>query len=153
MPRRRRSTTVILAALALALGAPAAAGADFQALFDDYRSDSVIDGCTYSPAELGAALNEIPADVRQYDPGYTEAINLALEQSTAGCDEKPATAGPRSQTIAADGSPGPKPPPAASLRTAGPGRDVPVALLALIFLLGGSLVAAGAYALGRRRAF
>ena len=136
------ATILALAALAL-LALPAAASADFQTLYDDYRTDGIIDGCSYSTAELSSGLNGIPADVREYDPGFSDAIDTALEQASAGCGTRPqAAAHGKSQISAADGSPGPAPQHATAFRPDDAGRGMPFVLGALIGLLAASLAAA-----------
>ena len=145
--RPRLSTLTIVAALSLVLLGPTTAAADFQSLFDDYRTDGVIDGCSYSSSELSAGLSDIPADVRQYDPTYVEAINTALYQSAAGCGLAPAETETANEVTAADGSPGPMVEKPTALRTAGAGRDVPAMLVALIAALGAALAACVALAL------
>lgn len=139
-----------LTIVAAALLGPAAAGADFQSLYDDYRADGVIDGCTYSSAELGSGLSDIPADVREYDPAYAEAINSALEQVAAGCDLQPAEIETPNEISAADGSPGPAPQRQVPLQIAGAGRDVPTVLVAVIVALAALLATSAVLALGGR---
>lgn len=141
--RPRPLVTLTIAAFAAALLLPAAAQADFQTLYDDYRSDGVIDGCTHSPSELSAGLTDIPADVREYDPGFTEAINAALEQAAAGCGAAPQAAAIKNEITAADGSPGPALPKGIAFEATGSGRGMPAVLVALIALLG-AVLAVGA---------
>ena len=132
--------------VALALGAtmllPASAGADFQTLYDDYRSDGIIDGCAYSSNELSAGLNDIPADVREYDHRFAEAINAALEQAAGGCNGSPEQASIRNEISAFDGSPGPAPPRGLPLASPAGGHGMPAVLVALMVLLGIGLGAA-----------
>jgi hypothetical protein len=132
--------TLIIAAVALAL--PASAAADFQTLYSDYRADGVINGCAYPSSDLSSGLSDIPADVRQYDPGFTAAINAALDQVAAGCGTAPQIAGARDEVSAADGSPGPAVPHRLAFVAAGTGRGLPAVLVALIALLGGALATA-----------
>jgi len=148
--RPRLAATIIVAATALML-LPQSAAADFQTLYDDYHSDGVIDGCAYSTAELSAGLNEIPADVREYDPGFSDAINGALEQRAAGCGATAQAAPARNEVRAADGSPGPAPPQRLVFATAGGGRGMPAVLVALIVVLAAALGAAGMLAAVRHR--
>jgi hypothetical protein len=134
-----------------ALLIPATAGASFQTLYNDYRADGVIDGCSYSTSDLSSGLNEIPADVREYDPAFSDALNAALEQSAAGCGAGPQQATTiRNEISAADGSPGPAPPKALNLGNPGDGRDIPAVLVALMVVLGAALGAAAALAAARR---
>jgi hypothetical protein len=132
--------TLIIAAAALAL--PASAAADFQTLYSDYRADGVIDGCAYSSSELSSGLSDIPADVRQYDPGFAAAINAALDQVAAGCGTAAKVAGAKDEVSAADGSPGPAVPHRLAFVAAGTGRGLPAVLVALIAILGAALAAA-----------
>src|SRR5881396_2527938 len=106
-PMRYRPLATLITATAAVLLLTATARADFQTLYDDYRADGGIDGCAYSSSYLSAGLSEIPADVREYDPGFSEAINTALEQVAAGCGTAPPAAATRNEATAADGSPGP----------------------------------------------
>jgi hypothetical protein len=135
--RHRPLATLAIAAAALLL--PATAQADFQSLYDDYRADGVIDGCTYTSSDLTAGLSDIPADVRQYDPGFAAAINSALEQVAAGCNAGSQTAATKNETTAADGSPGPAAPRPLAFHAADTGRDLPGVLAALIIVLGTAL--------------
>jgi hypothetical protein len=139
--RFRPIATLTIAAAAAALLLAAPAQADFQTLYDDYRADGVIDGCAYSSSELSSGLADIPADVRQYDPGFTAAINGALDQVAAGCNAAPAAA-TKNEVAAPDGSPGPVVPHALAFHTAGTGREMPGVLVALIAVLGAALAAA-----------
>jgi hypothetical protein len=150
MRTRRLALLTVTAALALSL-VPSLAQADFQTLFNDYRADGTIDGCNYSQSELSAGLSSIPSDVRQYDPGFSNAINAALEQAAAGCNASPtAAASIRNEISASDGSPGPAPPKSLALGSAGDGRDIPAILIALMIVIGAALGAAGALVAARR---
>lgn len=133
----------LAALVTLLLAAPAQA--DFQTLYDDYRADGVIDGCAYSSGELSSGLSDIPADVRQYDPGFPEALNAALDQVAAGCHATPAVAA-ENEVTAADGSPGPAVPPRLALQASGTGRGLPGVLVALIAVLAAALGAAAVLA-------
>jgi hypothetical protein len=137
--------TIAAALAALLLAAPAQA--DFQTLYDDYRADGAIDGCAYTAGELSSGLGDIPADVRQYDPGFPDALNAALDQVAAGCHAAPAAA--RNEVIAADGSPGPAVPHALAFKATGSDRGLPGVLIALIAVLAAALAAAGVFALAR----
>ena len=133
-----------IAAMVLLLS-PSLARADFQTLFNDYRGDGNIYGCDYSESELRAGLTSIPSDVRQYDTGFADAINLALQQAATGCNVSPSQAAPTSNQItAADGSPGPGPPKSLALGHDGDGRDIPAILVAMMVALGAALGAAAA---------
>jgi hypothetical protein len=137
---------LVLAALTL-LALPALASADFQTLYDDYRSDGSIDGCAYSTDQLSSGLNGIPADVREYDPGFADAINAALEQAAGGCGVSPqAASAAKNQTSASDGSPGPVVQRGTALPAADDGRSMPLVLGALIALLGAALATAAVLA-------
>jgi hypothetical protein len=144
MRQRLIVSLTAVAAAALLLAAPARA--DFQTLYDDYRADGVIDGCSYSSSELGSALSGIPADVREYDPGFTDALNAALEQAASGCGTAPQAATKKNLRSAADGSPGPIVPRPVAFHTAGTGRGMPLVVAALIALL--AIALAGAALLG-----
>lgn len=138
------------AAAAAALLLPAGALADFQTLYNDYRADGVINGCSYSSSELSAGLSEIPADIREYDPGFEDAINAALDQIAAGCGVSPRAVAAKNSVTASDGSPGPALPHALALQTVAAGRGMPAILVALIAVLGAALgttavLAAGHY--------
>jgi hypothetical protein len=139
---RLRPLLSLTIVIALALLLPASASADFQTLYDDYRTDGVIDGCSYSSNELSSGLGEIPADVREYDPGFSDALNAALEQAAAGCGLTPQAAGGKNEVSAADGSPGPVAPKPVSFQTPTGGRGLPAVMTALIVLLGAALGAA-----------
>jgi hypothetical protein len=136
--RLRRLAKPTIAVLAAALMLPAPASADFQTLYDDYRADGVINGCAFSSAELSSGLGEIPADVREYDPGFSEAINAALEQSASGCGQAPQEAARaiKNEITAADGSPGPAIPKAFVFAHPDDGRGLPAVLVGLMVLLG-----------------
>jgi hypothetical protein len=139
--RLRSIATLTIAAAAAGLLLAATAQADFQTLYDDYRADGVIDGCAYSSTDLSSGLSEIPADVRQYDPGFAAAINGALDQVAAGCSAAPAVT-TKDEVAAADGSPGPAVPHALAFHAAGTGRELPGVLVALIVVLGAFLATA-----------
>jgi hypothetical protein len=147
--RHRLCATTILAAAAVLLSA-APAQADFQTLYNDYRADGMIDGCAYSASELSSGLTDIPADVREYDPGFTDAINAALEQQAAGCGTTPKAAQTKNEVTASDGSPGPAVPHVLTIHAAAGGRSMPGVLVALIAVLGAALGAAAALAIRRR---
>ena len=139
--RCRRAATLSIAAISVLL-LPATATADFQSLYDDYRTDGVIDGCAYSTGELSAGLGEVPADVREYDPGFSDALNAALEQAAAGCGAAPQAASTKNEVSAPDGSPGPALPHATAFPAGDGGRALPAVLTALIALLGTTLATA-----------
>ncbi|MGH2981858.1 MAG: hypothetical protein ACRDKV_07445 [Solirubrobacterales bacterium] len=142
MRPRFLATLAATAAAALLWAAPA--GADFQTFYDDYRADGVIDGCSHSPSVLSSALNDIPADIREYDPAFAEAINAALEQAATGCGTGPQDAATSEEAVvlAADGSPGPAPPSPPAIPATGGDRDMPAILVALVAVLGLALAAA-----------
>ena len=106
---------LFLAAVACAVfaAAPAGAGAQLDALYDEYLTSGVVAGCAHTQAELETALKDIPADIRAYDPGFATALTNALEQRASGCEEAEQLA----QDVliptlfgtseASDGSPGP----------------------------------------------
>jgi hypothetical protein len=149
MRHRLCATTMLATVAALLLAAPAQA--DFQTLYNDYRADGVIDGCAYSAGELSSGLTDIPADVREYDPGFTDAINAALEQQAAGCNAAPQAALAKNEVTASDGSPGPAVPHVLAIHAAATGRSMPAVLVALIGALGAVLGAAAVLAVLRHR--
>ena len=144
---RPRHLATLATAAAAALLFPTAVQADFQTLYDDYRADGAIDGCAYSSSDLSAGLNGIPADVREYDPGFGEAINTALEQIAGGCGVAPQQANIKNEKTAADGSPGPATPRPLAFHPAATDRGMPGVLTALIVALAAAL-AAGAMLAG-----
>lgn len=147
MRLRTLATLIVGASLLL----PATAAADFQTFYDDYRADGVIDGCAQSPAQLSAALGDIPADVREYDPGFADAINAALEQAATGCGTAPQEAAAiEDEVISADGSPGPALPKRAGLAVPDSGRDMPLVLVAVSVLLAATLAFAALLAVANR---
>jgi hypothetical protein len=80
---------LILAAVAcvVSAAAPAGAGAQLDALYDEYLNSGVVAGCAHSQGEIESALKEIPADIRAYDPGFAAALTNALEQRASGCEQ------------------------------------------------------------------
>jgi hypothetical protein len=137
----RRGAIAIFVAAAVALLVPATAAADFQTLYDDYRGDGIIDGCAYPIGELSSGLSGMPADIREYDPGFSDALNTALEQAASGCKATPAKMA-KNQAIAADRSPGPVRPRPAALNVTVEGRGMPAVLIALLAVLGAALAVA-----------
>jgi hypothetical protein len=138
----------IFAAVVALLVLPAAAEADFQTLYDDYRNDGAINGCAYSSSDLTAGLSSIPADVREYDPGFAEALNSALEQLAAGCNPTSDSFSDQAGATTADGSPAPPSP--KPLRFTEEGEAGPPAvLLGMMLLLAASLATAGLLAASR----
>jgi hypothetical protein len=137
--RLRPFATLTIAAAAVVLLPPATAGADFQILYDDYRADGVIDGCAYSSGDLTSGLGDIPADVREYDPGFAEAINAGLEQAAAGCGTAAMEVIPKNEVIAADGSPGPAAPRPVAFQIPDTDRGIPAVLVALMIVFGAAL--------------
>ena len=148
--RTRLLTPLTLVAALAALLLPSLAQADFQTLFNDYRADGTIDGCNYSQSDLSAGLSSVPSDVRQYDPGFSDAINAAMEQAAAGCNASPQEASVANEISAADGSPGPAPPKGLALASPGDAREMPAVLIALMVALGAALGAAATWVAARR---
>jgi hypothetical protein len=103
----RRSIILCLAIACLASAAPAQGAPSFRALYDEYLRSGLVSGCAHSEAELQAALTSIPADVEAYDPGFSDALNAALENRAAGCAAAAPAPPARKGQTAADGSPGP----------------------------------------------
>jgi hypothetical protein len=80
---RRRGATVL--ACALALAAPAAAGADPTAdIVKEFRTSGVIDGCTHSEQVLQQAKTQVANNPQRKDPALARAIDDALAQRAAG---------------------------------------------------------------------
>jgi hypothetical protein len=142
----------------VALAFPSAAAAGSSELYEEYRRSGVIDGCAHGTGELSEALSGVPADIKAYDPGFADALNVALERRAAGCRGVAAAdplvpvavAGTRR---AADGSPGPRDPRAAAAPAAAEfgAEEFPVGTL---FVVIGAAAAAlcGALVWGRRGA-
>ena len=134
---------IVLAALALVLPAVAAAGS--RELYEEYRRGGAIDGCAHGSGELSAALSGVPADIKAYDPGFADALNVALERRAAGCRGDAAAADPLVPVAvagtrrASDGSPGPRDPPT-------PAAPAAAEFAAEEFPVGALLVAIGAAA-------
>jgi hypothetical protein len=142
----------LLAALLAAIGPSAVAAqpprAGFQTLYEEYQRFGAIAGCSHPEADLRTALDEIPADVGAYDPGFVTALNAALEQHAGGCGRIPPSPAETvsGSIVAADGSPGPA---IAAARAAGAAAgeepSTPAALIVLAactcaaLLLGGGL--------------
>lgn len=80
-----RVLNLALAAFAATLVfVPAVASAS---TYDDYSQDGSIGACDYSAGQLQGDIDGAPADIRQYDPGYVEALNRALNERASGaCD-------------------------------------------------------------------
>jgi hypothetical protein len=134
------------AAMAVLILAPGRAAADVLDLYDSYRATGAVRACEHSAEELRAAVADVPADIRAYDPGFVDALDTALDRRAAGCAGAPAAPPAGGTVTAADGAPGP-PSPLRRLRPvsgSGPERT-PLALAfgAVALLLGGSLAAAG----------
>jgi hypothetical protein len=152
--RSRRLAGLTFAAFAAALLLAPTAGAEFQNLYDDYRADGVIDGCSFPSSELSSGLTDIPADVREYDPGFAEAINAALEQAAGGCNVAPAEAAAlKNEISAADGSPGPALPKGLAVAEVDGDQGLPAVLIALIVVVGAGLLAGIARPLLKRLGF
>jgi hypothetical protein len=143
------STAAVLALVAVL---PGAAAAEVLDLYGDYRRTGSVEGCDHSAAELRAALGDVPADINAYDPGFVDALNLALDRRAAGCAGAAQAGRLLSAAVTAeDGSPGPASP-RHRLRPV-PGSAPDRAPLVLLFggvalALGGSLTAVAG--LGRR---
>jgi hypothetical protein len=110
----------------------------------------VIDGCGISAGELSSGLSEIPADVREYDPGFAAAINSALEQAAGGCDAAPQAAKIENEVTAPDGSPGPARPKPLAFASTDSGRGMPAVLVGLMVVLGAALGTAALLVASRR---
>jgi hypothetical protein len=121
--------TVILAALAGVLAAPAVAHADaFDDVFADYQKDGRIDACKHSERDLKAARGQVPNDIEQYAPDFPAALEEALEnRARTGCAEQrePAQAAPAPATPPASSSGGAAPPAAEGAPAPAPSTTVP----------------------------
>jgi hypothetical protein len=80
-----RPAPVVLALLVLAILAAAPAKADLGDLYEEYRQTGNVTGCGRSAPELRDALDDVPADIRAYDPGFVAELESALEQRASGC--------------------------------------------------------------------
>jgi hypothetical protein len=142
-------TTAMVAVLVLA---PGRAVADVLDLYDNYRATGAVRACEHSAEELRAAVADVPADIRAYDPGFVDALDTALDRRAAGCAGTPAEVREDDGAItAADGAPGPASPVRPLRPVSGsPPERAPLALAfgAVALLVGGSLAAAAG--LGRR---
>jgi hypothetical protein len=111
---RMARTLIPALAVAALLVAPGTAAAQFERLYNEYKeTGGRIDACAYSADELAAALGEIPADVRAYDPGFADALNQALDEQVGGCGQAQQRETPDEgggTVVAEDGSPGPADP-------------------------------------------
>lgn len=155
----RIATAATLALGLAALLIPAPAVADVEGLYDEYLRAGSIDGCAQSRADVLEALQEMPTDIAAYDPGFTDALNRALEQQASGCrslssEQLEFFAGAGTVT-SADGSPGPSPPSSAlSGAPAGPpeaASKTPVLLLLGLTAAALLLALAAILTPGRRR--
>jgi hypothetical protein len=153
VPRMRIARPLALAlSTSILLLAPATALAQFQRLYDEYkRTGGRIDACAHAAGDLTAALGEIPADVRAYDPGFADALNRALDQQAAGCGRAQGQGAQRGAgtAVAADGSPGPANPAPMKLPTAAEEPGFPPALVAAMVVLAAILGLAGGVAIAR----
>jgi hypothetical protein len=150
----RISRPLIAACLIAALlVAPAAAAAQFERLYQEYkRSAGLIDGCAHSADELSAALGEIPADIRAYDPEFAEALNRALDQQITGCGRdrpKQAQEEGGGTVVAGDGSPGPATPRPLRLADLGEEPGFPLAVVGAIAVAAALVGVGGGIALAR----
>lgn len=100
--RHTRLPLALLAAAALAMTLPAAAAAQFQPVFEDFRQGGRVDACSFSPGQLGGALDGVPPDIEAYAPNFIDEVNRALE-SQAACGPSPAP-GPDAAGAGADGA-------------------------------------------------
>jgi len=87
---RTRPITVFAVALALlAAVAPAARAqdkfpADVQKVYDDYRSDGVIDVCDHTQATLESTRDTIKADFDRDYPDFREAVEAGIDKHKDG---------------------------------------------------------------------
>ena len=83
---RTRPITVFAVALALlAAVAPAARAqdkfpADVQKVYDDYRSDGVIDVCDHTQATLESTRDSIKPDFDRDYPDFREAVEAGIDK-------------------------------------------------------------------------
>jgi len=88
---RTRPITVLAVALALlaAVAPPAARAqdkfpADVQKVYDDYRSDGVIDVCDHTQATLESTRDTIKADFDRDYPDFREAVEAGIDKHKDG---------------------------------------------------------------------
>jgi hypothetical protein len=86
---------LLIAALVLAVAAPAALADDFDKVFKDFSADGRIDPCKHSAAQLQRARKGVPPDIEQYAPDFPDALDQAIEARARGkCDKKAKTPAP-----------------------------------------------------------
>jgi len=82
-----RLTGVLTVMLALLAGLPAPAGAaltrDAQRIYDDYRSDGVIEPCDHTATSYRATLEQVTPDIEEETPAFRPAVEAALEARDA----------------------------------------------------------------------
>jgi hypothetical protein len=158
--RSRAPLAALLILAGAALWAPCAALADVDELYDEYRSAGAVRACAYSREELRQGLADLPADIRAYDPGFVDALNIALEQRAASCRAVVSLVPPEiaedDARTAPDGSPGPPARAAIAVGATAPAGTVgdgglQAAGLAAAVLLGIGAFALAAVTRGRRR--
>lgn len=146
-----------LSASALLLFA-ATAQASFGELYREYRLTGIAP-CAHSEPELREALTSIPPDVQAYDPGFADAVNLALVARAQFCNGKDPNLGqatlqiPRAGTLSDDGAPGPAPSPLKLLdppRTSAPSDALVAALIAVLLVAVSGFVLVVRGSAGRR---
>lgn len=128
--------------------APASAQSGSQGIYDEYLQTGLIAGCNHTAGDLQAALTTIPADVQAYDPGFSDALNGALDRRASGCDGAVKgtfnPSGLPGTTLAADGAPGPNAGNQVTLAPLPAGEDTTGSLVLIIFgiVIGAALLTA-----------
>ena len=148
--RRRVVLLSWIAAAAMALVAPAAAGANaYTTVYKAYTKAGSLPSCEFKAATLSAALHETPPYELQYLAQFPEAIQGALNAQDAGvCAAGAASANP----LGGPGAPrrgsggGPLPKSVSASTSAG----IPFAIALLGVLVALLAIGGGGYALARR---
>ena len=99
-------------ALSAAMALGAAAPAQAQSVFNDFRQNGTINPCNYTDGQLRQGLNGLPPDIQQYAPGLADQLAAGREGcgGGGGGGGQPAAAVP---VPSAPGGGGPTLPPAA----------------------------------------
>lgn len=130
----------MIAALAVALPAPAAAGATnwYQVVLRTYSTTGTIPPCRFTSQELRSALGGVDAYGQQYFGDFTNAVQAALSERASGsCARRSATPVGHSGTSRAPIRLGPL---TAASSAGAPAPLVLMGVLAGLFLLGAALV-------------
>lgn len=84
MPRYRLGSVVVVAVFAALFMARSAMAADVNDIFNDYQKNGSINACKYSPGDLQRAGGQLPSDVEQYSPSFSDQLNQARGQQCGG---------------------------------------------------------------------